>query len=125
MPDLVCTGATLKCSFGTVLATFTATAAKVSAGAPAGVVTDTSTANVRAFGLCQSPNNPQVQAASEAVGALTPQPCQPVLVGDWTPGSAQVTVGATAALDRDSQCSCAWGGAITVADAGQTAVTLS
>src|SRR5712691_416628 len=38
MPDLVCTGATLRCSYGTATATFSATGAKVSAGATAGVV---------------------------------------------------------------------------------------
>jgi hypothetical protein len=35
-----------------------------------------------------------------------------------------VTLDGVAALDDASQCSCAWGGAITVTSAGQTAATL-
>ncbi len=124
MPDLVCTGATVECSFGTAPATFSATGAQVSASAPAGVVADAGPANVPPFGNCTSMNNPQVEAASQAAGTLTAQPCQPVLTGDWTPGSARVRVGAAAALDSASQCSCTWGGVLTVTDAGQAAVTL-
>ncbi len=125
MPDLVCTGAMLQCSFGTSPATFSATGAKVSAGAAAGVVSDTDTANVPPFGNCMSLNNPAVLSATQAAnGALTPQPCQPVLTGDWTPGSARTRVGPAAALTSDSQCSCSWGGAITVTDAGQARAAL-
>ena len=91
MPNLVCTGAKLQCSFGTTPASFTASAAKVSAGATAGVVSDTGTASVSAFGQCTSLSNPQVNAATQAAsGTLTPQPCQPVIAGEWSPGSARV-----------------------------------
>jgi len=125
MPNLVCTGAKLQCSFGTTPATFTASAARASAGGAAGVVTETSTASVPAFGQCTSLSNPQVNAATQAAsGTLTPQPCQPVVPGQWTPGSTRVTVGTAAALDSASQCRCAWNGVITVTDAGQTNVTL-
>jgi len=125
MPNLVCTGARLRCSFGSTSATFNAGTANVSAGATAGVVTDTSTASVLRFGNCASMNNPQVNAATQlAGGTLTPQPCQPVLTGNWVPGSTRVKVGAAAALDGGSQCSCAWTGVITVTDAGQAKVTL-
>jgi hypothetical protein len=125
MPSLVCTGAKLQCSFGTAPATFTASAARVSARAAAGVVTDTGTASVPAFGQCTSLSNPQVNAATQAAsGTLTPQPCQPVVPGNWTPGSAQVTAGTAAALDSASQCRCTWNGVITVTDAGQANVTL-
>jgi hypothetical protein len=125
MPNLVCTGAKLQCSFGTTPASFTASAAKVSAGAAAGVVSDTGTASVSAFGQCTSLSNPQVNAATQAAsGTLTPQPCQPVIAGEWSPGSARVTVGTAAALNSASQCRCTWNGVITVTDAGQTNVTL-
>lgn len=90
----------------------------------AGVVTDIEQSNVPPFGLCQSPSNPQVAAATTAAGgALTPQPCLPVL-SPWTPGAAEVSVGNVAALDDSSQCSSAWAGAITVTDAGQTSTTV-
>lgn len=124
MPNLVCTGATLQCSFGTTPSTFTATGTRVAAGAPAGVVTDFAAANVPPFGMCTSLSNPQVaQATADAEGVLTPQPCQPVL-SDWSPGSEQVTIGGVAALDDSSQCTCDWDGVLTVTDAGQNAASL-
>jgi stage V sporulation protein SpoVS len=116
----------LRCSYGFATATFSASGAKVSAGAAAGAVTDTTTANIQPFGECTSMSNPAVNAATEeAQGFLTPQPCQPVITGNWTPGSAQVKVGPAAALTSDSQCTCAWGGAISVSDPGQESVTLT
>jgi hypothetical protein len=120
----VVTGATLQCSMGTTPSTFAASGAVVSATAPAGVITDTGPGSVPPFGLCQSPANPQVAAATAAAsGILTPQPCQPVLT-PWTPGAAQVSVGGLPALDDASQCSCAWAGMITVTDAGQASTTV-
>jgi hypothetical protein len=53
MTSLVCTGATLQCSFGTVPATFAASGTGVAAGHPAGVVTDVGSDSVPPFGLCQ------------------------------------------------------------------------
>lgn len=124
MPNLICTGATLQCSFGTTPATFAAAGAQASAGSPAGVVTDVAAANVPPFGLCVSLANPQVAAATAAaLGTLTPQPCLPVL-SPWSPGSARVTIGGVGALDDSSQCTCTWGGVVTVSAAGQTAASL-
>jgi hypothetical protein len=123
MPDLVCTGAALQCSFGTTPATFAASGNQVSAGSPVGVVTDVAAANVPPFGMCTSLSNPQVASATAAAsGTLTPQPCQPVL-SPWSPGSAQVTVGGVSAVDDSSQCNCTWGGVVTVSDAGQASVS--
>ena len=124
MPSLVCTGATLQCSFGTTPATFAASGAQTSASSPAGVVTDVAAANVPPFGMCMSLSNPQVATATAAAdNVLTPQPCQPVLA-PWSPGSAQVTIGEVGALDDSSQCNCTWGGVVTVSAAGQTATSL-
>ena|ERR1039457_3799945 len=124
MPSLVCTGATLQCSFGTTPSTFAASGAQVSAASPAGVVTDVNADNVPPFGMCMSLSNPQVASATAAAqGVLTPQPCQPVL-SPWSPGSASATISQVAALDDSSQCSCAWAGVITVSAAGQTSTTL-
>jgi Domain of unknown function (DUF4280) len=117
MPDLVCTGATLQCSFGTTPATFSASGIQTSAGGPAGVVTDITLANVPPFGLCTSPSNPQVAAAN------APQPCVPVLVAPWQPGSARVTISGVSALDDSCTCTCTWGGVVTVSAAGQTAAS--
>ena len=124
MANQVCTGASLQCSFGTTPATFSASGTEVEATAAAGVVTDVAASNVPGFGMCTSLSNPQVAAATTAAsGTLTPQPCVPVLT-PWTPGAAQVTIGQVAALDDSSQCSCSWGGVITVQSAGQTSVAV-
>jgi hypothetical protein len=125
MPSQICTGAALQCSFGTAPSTFAASGVEVDATAAAGVVTDVAASNVPPFAMCTSLSNPQVAAAtSAAMGTLTPQPCVPVL-SPWTPGSSEVTIGNVAALDDSSQCSCSWGGAITVSSAGQTSVTVT
>jgi hypothetical protein len=124
MPNQVCTGAVLQCSFGTAPSTFSASGLEVSATAAAGVVTDVAPSNVPPFALCTSLANPEVAAAtSAAFGVLTPQPCVPVL-SPWTPGSAEVTIGGVPALDDSSQCSCSWGGVVTVSSPGQASVTL-
>lgn len=124
MGSQVVTGATLQCSMGTAPSSFAASITGVSATTAVGVITDTAAANVPPFGLCQSPANPQVAAATAAAaGTLTPQPCQPVLA-PWTPGSAKVSVGGVPALDDASQCTCAWAGTINVSDPGQTATSV-
>ena len=124
MPNLVCTGATLQCSFGSTPATFAASGTQTSAGTPVGVVTDIEAANVPPFGMCMSLANPEVAAATAtADGVLTPQPCLPVLVSPWSPGSAQVTINEVSALDDACQCTCAWAGVVTVSSAGQIAVS--
>lgn len=123
MSNLVCTGATLQCSFGTTPATFAASGTQSLTGGPVGVVTDVAAANVPPFGMCQSLTNPQVESATNlAGGVLTPQPCQPVL-SPWSPGSAQLTIGEVNALDDSSQCKCTWGGVVTVSAAGQTSAS--
>ena len=77
--------------------------------------------NIPALGMCKTQSNPAVAAATAAaMGTLTPQPCIPVTTGPWSPGSSKVTIKDFAALTDDSKCSCAWGGSITVQDAGST-----
>jgi hypothetical protein len=125
MANLVSTGATLQCSMGTTPASFAATGQAVSGMTPAGVVTDIGAASIPPFGMCMSPSNPQVAAATAAAqGVLTPQPCLPVIAAPWTPGSASVVLDGVAALDDSSQCACNWGGSIAVSSPGQAAATL-
>lgn len=124
MGTLVCTGATMQCSFGTTPASFSASSTDVTATTAAGVISDVGAANVPPFGLCTSVSNPQVAAATTAaLGVLTPQPCLPVLT-PWTPGSSEATVDGVPALDDSSTCSCSWGGVISLSDAGQVEVTV-
>jgi hypothetical protein len=124
MPNIVCTGAAMQCSMGMAPSNFAASGTQVLAGAPVGVVSDTTASNIPPFGMCQSLSNPQVASATSAAqGVLTPQPCMPMVVSPWSPGSADVSIGGVPALDDSSQCSCGWGGAITITSAGQTSAT--
>jgi hypothetical protein len=121
---VVATGASLKCSFGSAPASFTASSTDVDATTAAGVVDDVASENIPSFGLCSSLANPQVASATSAAGGtLTPQTCVPVL-SPWTPGASNATVDGLPALDDSSTCSCAWGGVVSVDSAGQAAVSV-
>ena len=71
--------------------------------------------NIMPFGMCQSPSNPTVAAAtSAALGVLTPMPCIPATVAPWTPGAAKSMVANQPALTDSSTCSCMWAGTISI-----------
>ena len=79
--------------------------------------------NILPFGMCRSPSNPAVAAATAAaLGVLTPMPCIPAIVGTWSPGSPKVKVGGKPAVTASSSCTCAWGGRVSVVSPGQTTV---
>jgi len=94
-------------------------------GRPAGVMTDMAPiVNIPPFGMCQSPSNPMVAAATAAaLGVLTPMPCIPVPAGGWVSAAPKVQIGGQSALTSDSKLTCAWGGQIAVQFAGQVNVT--
>ena len=69
--------------------------------------------NIPTFGMCMSPANPMVAAATAAaLGVLTPMPCIPVTT-PWTPGVPMVLVRNFPALDNASKCMCGYGGQIS------------
>jgi Domain of unknown function (DUF4280) len=77
--------------------------------------------NIMPFGMCLSPSNPQVAAATAAaLGVLTPQPCIPVTTGPWAPGSPTVMIANQPALNNMSKCMCSWGGVISIVMPAQT-----
>jgi hypothetical protein len=77
-------------------------------------------ANIASFGMCMSPANPQVAAATAAaLGVLTPQPCIPAVVSPWTPGSPVLTVNGQPALDSTCMNTCMWAGMISITFPGQ------
>lgn len=123
MPQLVCNGAMITCSFGTTPGTLMITPEKrvnVS-NMPAATVMDyTPLKNIPPFGMCSAPTNPAVIAATSAAsGVFTPAPCVPVTSSPWVPGSATVRISGQPALHNSCQCMCAWLGVITVSNAGQ------
>lgn len=77
--------------------------------------------NLSGFGMCQSPSNPQVAAATAAAsGVLTPQPCIPAIPAPWTPGASTVLIGMMPALNDSSQCMCMWGGSVSISSPGSS-----
>lgn len=114
----VTTGAQLMCNQGAAPSAFSVVdpMRPTIENKPAGVITDiVPGANIAPFGMCRSLANPAVAAAtSAALGVLTPQPCMPVTVAPWAPGSPIVTIGGRPALTDSSFVMCAWAGKIDV-----------
>jgi hypothetical protein len=123
MPMQVVNTAQLMCSFGTAPSVFTVTPDNrtLSSNQPAATIMDfVPMKNIMPFGMCITPSNPQVAAAtSAALGVLTPQPCIPATSSPWAPGSPTVQIANLVALNNSSTCMCMWGGVITVASPGQ------
>jgi hypothetical protein len=122
MPFQTCQGALMRCSFGLAPSPLVPTPKPVltSAVVAANVTDHVPIANIPPFGMCVSPANPAVAAATAAaLGVLTPMPCNPVTPGPWVAGSPTVLVCGTPALNDTSVLACTWGGVITFAAPGQ------
>lgn len=122
MPQQVVTTAVTQCSFGLAPSTFVATPRPVlSSSQMTGVITDNvPIANIVPFGMCTSPANPSVAAATAAaMGVLTPMPCVPVIPAPWVPGVPNVLINNIPALDNNCKLMCAWGGVIGIVFPGQ------
>jgi hypothetical protein len=127
MGQVVVSNAVIMCSFGAAPSTLTAIpkGQPVQAGGQmaATIQDNIPMANIPSFGMCMTPSNPQVAAATAAaMGVLTPQPCIPVIAAPWTPGVPTVMVNNSPMLNNSCQCMCMWGGVITVSFAGQVTV---
>ena len=118
-----CSGAMMKCEMGLAPSTFNATPKMVMTGnKPAGNIMDfVPIMNIPPFGMCKSPANPTVAAATAAaLGVLTPMPCVPMTVAPWAPGAPTVLVAGMPALNDSSKLVCIWGGMISFTNPGQT-----
>jgi hypothetical protein len=81
--------------------------------------------NIMPFGMCTSPANPTVAAATAAaLGVLTPMPCIPATPAPWIAGAPTVLLGNFPSLDNVSQLMCMWAGVITFVDAGEVTVEI-
>lgn len=118
-------GAVLQCSFGVAPSSLVVPpTSKVLGPVPAANILDNKPmANILPFGMCQSPSNPTVAAATAAaLGVLTPMPCVPATAAPWVPGCPKVLVGNMPALDSNSKLMCSYGGVIQVVSPGQVKV---
>lgn len=113
---LVNSGSMLQCSMGAAPASLVVVVPTVTAATPPGanIMDCAPMVNIPTFGMCRSPANPTVAAATAAaLGVLTPMPCVPVTT-PWTPGVATVLLRGMPALDASSKCMCAYGGQISI-----------
>jgi hypothetical protein len=115
-------GAMLQCSFGVAPSSLMVLPTnRVLGDTPAANIMDNvPMLNVLPFGMCSSPSNPTVAAATAAaLGVLTPMPCVPVTVAPWMPGVPTVLIGNMPAVDNNCKLMCSWGGVIQVVSPGQ------
>src|SRR5579875_2482317 len=117
MAELVCMGAMMQCSSGAAPSSLVVLPAnQVLTGTPAATIMDHAPlVNVPPFGMCNSPANPVVAAATAAaLGVLTPMPCVPATAAPWAQGSPTVLIGNMPALNNSSKLICNWGGVIQI-----------
>ncbi len=119
----VCMGAMMTCTFGVAPSALIVlpTNRVMACTLPAATIMDHAPiVNIPPFGMCQSPSNPTVAAATAAkLGVFTPMPCVPATAAPWVPGSPMVLIGNMPALTNASKCICTWGGVITITSPGQ------
>jgi hypothetical protein len=124
MPQQVCMGAQLQCSFGAApsnLVVLPLNRVMTSNMPAANIMDNKPMVNILPFGTCMSLANPTVAAAtSAALGVLTPMPCIPMTTAPWAPGVPTVMIGNQPAVDNMCKLMCNWGGVIQVVSAGQT-----
>ena len=120
MPSQVSMGAMLQCSFGVAPSSLVVLPANkvLAEGPPAANIMDHKPlVNIMPFGMCNSPANPTVAAATAAaLGVLTPMPCVPATTAPWAPGATTVVIASMPALDNLAKCMCNWGGVISIAN---------
>ena len=123
MPNQVVNTAVTMCSFGaapSMLAVLPANRTMCFKQPAATIMDHIPITNIVPFGMCMSPANPAVAAATTAaMGVLTPMPCVPVTPAPWAPGAVTVMIANQSALDDVSICNCTWGGVIKINFAGQ------
>ena len=128
MSKLVVMGAMLKCSFGITpssLIIIPKGTPTIIEGKLAATIMDFAPTNISPFGMCTSPENPAVIAATTAAGGVpTPAPCVPVIPDPWTPGTPLLSIQSPLALNSNCKCLCTWSGIIQIINPGQTLVSV-
>ncbi|WP_338763081.1 DUF4280 domain-containing protein [Massilia sp. METH4] len=122
MPNQVSMGAMMTCSMGVAPSSLVVLPKNkvLCEGPPAANIMDhVPMVNILPFGMCMSPANPTVAAATAAaMGVLTPMPCIPATAAPWVTGAPTVLLANMPTLDNVSKCMCNWGGVIQFATSG-------
>ncbi|MGH9820579.1 MAG: DUF4280 domain-containing protein [Pyrinomonadaceae bacterium] len=130
MPLQVCNGAMMVCSMGMApssLVVLPTNRVMTNSVPDANIMDHIPMVNIMPFGMCMSPANPMVAAATAAAfGVLTPMPCIPMTPSPWAPGalSPPVNLGNQPSLDNVSSLMCNWTGVITFTTAGEFTVNI-
>jgi hypothetical protein len=128
MPFQVCMGAMLQCSMGVApssLVVLPVNRVMTSQVPDANIMDHVPMVNIMPFGMCMSPANPMVAAATAAaMGVLTPMPCIPNTPAPWVPGAPTVLLGNMPALDNTCQLMCMWAGMIAITSPGEMTVEI-
>src|ERR1017187_1390191 len=97
MPMQVCMGASMMCSMGMApssLVVLPINRVMTDNVPDANIMDHIPLVNIMPFGMCSSPANPVVAAATVAkLGVLTPMPCVPATPAPWVPGAPTVMLG--------------------------------
>ena len=118
MKPIIIQGTLLKCSFGKgPVPIMVLPDKKVNSMLPVAVKSDhIPFLNILPFGMCSNPANPMVIAATAAaMGVLTPVPCIPCTVQDWTGACGKVKIKGKEVINMDSRLQCLYGGSIQAA----------
>lgn len=119
----VCSGATLKCTFGdrqSKLTVYPDRTVFLTDQPMANISDHTSLYNIAPFGKCHTTSFPPTGAATAAAhGKLTPMPCVPGTNSNWMNGKNDYIIKGDPALLKSSFCRCCYGGVITITDDGQ------
>lgn len=119
----VCSGATMRCSFGDKSARLTVYPDRTVflTGQPMANISDhTSLYNIAPFGKCHTTRYPATGAATAAAhGRLTPMPCVPGTMTNWRNGKNDYIIKGSPALLKSSYCKCCYGGIIRIVKDGQ------
>lgn len=122
----VCMGAQMQCSFGVApssLVVLPLNRVFTQQVPDANIMDHQPMVNILPFGMCMSPANPTVAAATAAaLGVLTPMPCIPNTTTPWMPGEVTILLGNNPALDNNSKLMCMWGGVIQFITPGEFTV---
>lgn len=116
MSSFVVSNALLKCSFGAAPTPLTALPkgpfVKGQGQQLAATINDhIPMANIKPFGVCNSPSNP---AGMGKPVVPTPCPCVPVITTPWMPPATKTKVNGQPALLKSATCMCVWGGQISI-----------
>jgi len=126
MPNQVCMGAMMMCTFGAApssLVVLPINRVMTNEVPDANIMDHIPMVNIMPFGVCTSLANPTVAAATaSALGVLTPMPCIPATPAPWVPGALTVLLGNQPTLDNVSKLMCIWGGVISFTYPGEVTV---